>query len=62
MIQTKNKQPIKEISHQDIYALYDYYQSMNKIEELLEELRNCKKILWDQNTILLDSEGETEEV
>lgn len=35
---------------------------MSKIEELLEELRNCKKVLWDQNAILLDSEGETEEV
>ncbi len=26
MIQTENKQPIKEISHQDIYALYDVWE------------------------------------
>lgn len=35
---------------------------MSKIEELLEALRNRKKVLWDQNAILPDSEGETEEV
>lgn len=106
MILTEKNQPIKEITHQDIYNLYDlwerlqswqeiltvvdtyfsdkttpvnkqqiarkyyacskvfnlfyhdYHQSMSKIEELLEELRNRKKVLRTENAILLDSEGE----
>lgn len=106
MILTEKNQPVKEITHQDIYNLYDlwerlqswqeiltvvdtyfsdkttpvnkqqivrkyyacskvfnlfyqdYHQSMSKIEELLEDLRNRKKVLWDQKAILLDSEGE----
>ena len=28
MIQTENKQPIKEISYQDIYALYDVWEQL----------------------------------
>jgi hypothetical protein len=28
LIQTESKQPIKEISHQDIYALYDVWEQI----------------------------------
>ncbi|CAK21801.1 hypothetical protein lwe2383 [Listeria welshimeri serovar 6b str. SLCC5334] len=28
MIQTENKQSIKEISHQDIYSLYDSWEQL----------------------------------
>lgn len=110
MVQTENNQPIKEISHQDIYKVYDlweqleswqevllvlenffenkerplnkqqiarkYYacsqvfhlfyqdfsETMQQLEKQLLELRSRKKVLGVQNAILLDLEGETEEV
>ncbi|MCB5954257.1 hypothetical protein [Enterococcus sp. CWB-B31] len=38
MIQTKNKQPIKEISHQDIYEVYDVWEQLQSWQEVLPVL------------------------
>ncbi|MBO0468821.1 hypothetical protein JZO73_15060 [Enterococcus plantarum] len=38
MIQTENKQPIKEISHQDIYALYEVWEQLHSWQEVLSVL------------------------
>lgn len=35
MLQTENKQPIKEISHQDIYAVYDVWEQLQSWQEVL---------------------------
>ncbi|WP_258319968.1 hypothetical protein [Listeria monocytogenes] len=34
----KNKQPVKEISHQDIYALYDVWEQFQSWQEVLPAL------------------------
>ncbi|MBO0468831.1 hypothetical protein JZO73_15110 [Enterococcus plantarum] len=46
MIQTENKQPIKEISHQDIYSLYDNWEQLQSWQEVLPVL---KKFFEDEN-------------
>ncbi|EAD7212369.1 hypothetical protein CE681_07430 [Listeria monocytogenes] len=46
MIQTENKQPIKEISHQDIYALYDVWEQLQSWQEVLPIL---EKFFEDEN-------------
>ncbi|OEG16097.1 hypothetical protein BCR23_07775 [Enterococcus quebecensis] len=38
MIQTENKQPIKEISHQDIFSLYDMWEQLQSWQEILPVL------------------------
>ncbi|MFD2386611.1 hypothetical protein [Enterococcus rivorum] len=53
-----NTMPVRRFS----LFYHDFHQSMSKIEELLEELRNRKKVLWNKNAILLDSEGEVKKV
>lgn len=35
MIRTENKQPVKEISHQDIYAFYDVWEQLQSWQEVL---------------------------
>lgn len=40
MIQTENKQPVKEISHQDIYSLYDSWEQLQSWQEVLPVLEN----------------------
>ncbi|EOI06923.1 hypothetical protein UAY_00265 [Enterococcus moraviensis ATCC BAA-383] len=46
MIQTENKQLIKEISHQDIYALYDVCEQLQSWQEVLSVL---EKFFKDEN-------------
>ncbi|MBL1231034.1 hypothetical protein IW492_17555 [Enterococcus sp. BWB1-3] len=46
MIQTENKQPIKEINHQDIYALYDVWEQLQSWQEVLPVL---EKFFEDKN-------------
>lgn len=40
IIQAENKQPIKEISHQNIYALYDIWEQLQSWQEVLPVLEN----------------------
>ncbi|MBL1231000.1 hypothetical protein IW492_17385 [Enterococcus sp. BWB1-3] len=46
MIQTENKQPVKEISHQDIYSLYDSWEQLQSWQEVLPVL---EKFFEDEN-------------
>lgn len=39
-LKTKNNQPIKKISHQDIYALQDLLEQLNSWDEPLNLLNN----------------------
>lgn len=43
MVQTENKQPIKEISHQDIYSLYDSWEQLQSWQEVLPILETFFK-------------------
>ncbi|OTN89239.1 hypothetical protein A5819_001731 [Enterococcus sp. 7E2_DIV0204] len=54
MIQTENNQPIKEISHQDIYALYDSWEQLQSWQEVLlvlDKFFNDKKRPIDKQQI-----------
>ncbi|EOL43044.1 hypothetical protein [Enterococcus phoeniculicola] len=46
MIQAENKQVIKEISHQDIYNLYDSWEQLQSWQEVLPVL---EKFFEDKN-------------
>jgi len=40
MLQTENNQPIKAISHQDIYGFYDVWEQLESWQEVLSVLEN----------------------
>jgi hypothetical protein len=46
MIQTENKQPIKEITYQDIFSLYDMWEQLQSWQEVLPVL---EKFFEDEN-------------